>query len=150
MGTLILARVVRGLETIHMQSALFTNFSDSDFTWRWDGVDYTFKAGQSVYLEDYKHAHFTKHLVDRELQRQGKGIDDHSRQALVNNCGGPATGPEKPAGIVASEVVDLNARAGSEPAKARFCDSCDSKGGFHRKDCPKNTRKEEAFEGLWE
>jgi len=50
-----------------MNAKKFKNFSTTDFTWKFDGIEYTFKAGQEMYLEDYKADHFAKHLVDREL-----------------------------------------------------------------------------------
>lgn len=54
-----------------MQAITFTNFSTEDFTWKFDGIPYTFKAGQTIMLEDFKAHHFAKHLVDRELTREG-------------------------------------------------------------------------------
>ncbi len=51
------------------QALKFKNFTDRDFTWSFDSIPYTFKAGESIYLEDFKAKHFAKHLVDRELDR---------------------------------------------------------------------------------
>lgn len=48
-------------------SIKFKNFTDRDFTWSFDSIPYTFKAGETIYLEDFKAKHFAKHLVDREL-----------------------------------------------------------------------------------
>lgn len=53
----------------------FKNFSDEDFTWKFDGVPFEFKAGQEIFLEDYKADHFAKHLVDREINKLGKRTD---------------------------------------------------------------------------
>lgn len=54
-----------------MQAVQFKNFSSEDFTWKFDGVPYTFVAGQTIFLEDFKAEHFAKHLVDREMDRLG-------------------------------------------------------------------------------
>lgn len=50
-----------------LQALKFKNFTDRDFTWSFDGIPFTFKAGDEMYMEDYKARHFAKHLVDREL-----------------------------------------------------------------------------------
>jgi hypothetical protein len=52
-----------------MKAISFTNFSKEDFTWKYDGIPYTFPAGASMFLEDFKAEHFAQHLVDRELNR---------------------------------------------------------------------------------
>lgn len=54
-----------------MNAKRFKNPFDEDFTWKWDGVAYTFKAGKDTYLEDYKADHFASHLVDREMNKLG-------------------------------------------------------------------------------
>ena len=54
-----------------MVAKKFTNYTDRDFSWKWDGVEYTFRAGETMFLEDYKAHHFAKHLVDRELTKDG-------------------------------------------------------------------------------
>lgn len=55
-----------------MMSKKFKNFSNEDFTWKYDGVAYTFPAGQETYLEDFKADHFANHLVDREIHKENK------------------------------------------------------------------------------
>ena len=47
----------------------FKNFTDTDFTWKFDGIPHEFKAGMEIFLESGKAEHFTKHLVDREMNR---------------------------------------------------------------------------------
>lgn len=71
-----------------MESLLFTNWTDEDFTGYWDGVPYPIKKGQSVYFEDWKARHFAKHLVDREMNKLGKATNDPSRELLVQKCFG--------------------------------------------------------------
>lgn len=63
-----------------MNAIQFTNFSNEDFTWKWDGVPYTFKAGQTIFLEDYKAEHFAQHLVDRELNKLNIPTNDMVRR----------------------------------------------------------------------
>jgi len=70
------------------KAVLFTNYTNKDFTWTWGNVPYTFKAGQSVYMEDWKANHFAKHLIDRELQEQGRQVDDSKRKELLAKCFG--------------------------------------------------------------
>lgn len=105
-------------------------------------------------MEDYKAKHFAKHLVDRELGRQNKLTNDHSRSALENNCfigSAPVAKPDGEAekdSALTTEIVNLNHEAkANEPKPDTFCDTCDSKGVRHKKVCPKNTKKEDEFEG---
>lgn len=58
-----------------MQAVKFKNFTDEDFTWKWNGVDHAFKAGTEIYLEQDKAEHFAKHLVDHELNKLNKRTD---------------------------------------------------------------------------
>ena len=53
-----------------MKTALFTNFSEEEFTGHWDGKGKTFTPGQTMYMPDYLAGHFAKHLVNRELLRK--------------------------------------------------------------------------------
>lgn len=50
-----------------LKAIKFRNFSNEDFSWKWDGVSFNFPAGQETYLEEDKAHHFAKHLVDREI-----------------------------------------------------------------------------------
>ena len=54
-----------------MNAIQFHNFSDEDFTWKFDGIAYNFPAGSTMFLEDFKAEHFAQHLVDRELNKRG-------------------------------------------------------------------------------
>lgn len=69
----------------------FRNFSTEDFSWKWDGVEHTFPAGQEMYLEEPRALHFAKHLVDREMNKMnnGKGHptnDLNVRKTLEEQC----------------------------------------------------------------
>jgi hypothetical protein len=61
----------------------FKNFSDQDFAWKFDGVEYGFKAGETMYLEDSKAAHFAKHLIDRELNKKNIPTDRVAERAKL-------------------------------------------------------------------
>lgn len=50
----------------------FVNYTDEDFTHKWDGKAFTFKAGKEIYLEDHLAEHFAKHLAEREMLKDGK------------------------------------------------------------------------------
>ena len=69
-----------------MQAIQFTNWTTEDFTWKFDGIPYTFKAGQTIYLEDFKAKHFAKHLVDREMNKLGIVTDNPKREELEAQC----------------------------------------------------------------
>jgi hypothetical protein len=70
-----------------MQAQQFTNFSNEDFTWNYNGMAYTFKSGQTMFLEDYKAEHFAKHLIDRELNKMGIATNmEAKRKELLVKC----------------------------------------------------------------
>ena len=71
-----------------METILFTNWTDEDFIGYWDSISYPIKKGQSIYLEDWKAKHFAKHLVDRELNKEGKPTSDPMRVGLEAKCFG--------------------------------------------------------------
>lgn len=51
---------------------LFSNWTNEDFVGKWGGVETVVKVGETKEFEMSLAYHFTKHLVDRELQKQGK------------------------------------------------------------------------------
>lgn len=70
-----------------MKAVQFKNFTNEDFTWKWDGIAYTFAAGQTIFLEDFKAEHFAKHLVDRELNRLNIATNNEAeRSKLISEC----------------------------------------------------------------
>lgn len=70
-----------------MEAVQFLNFSDEDFTWKFDGIAYTFKAGQTIFLENFKADHFAGHLVDRELDKLGHSTGKSNlRNELLAKC----------------------------------------------------------------
>lgn len=73
-----------------MKTALFTNFTDQEFTGYWDGKAKKFSPGQSVYMPDYLARHFAKHLTNRELLRTDASGN------LIYKDGEKMTSPKKP------------------------------------------------------
>lgn len=69
-----------------MQAVKFTNWTDEDFSWKFDGVLYTFRAGETMFMESDKAEHFAKHLVDREMNRmnQEKGLSGTKGELSTN------------------------------------------------------------------
>lgn len=73
-----------------MKTALFTNFTEQEFTGYWDGKAKKFDPGQSLYMPDYLARHFAKHLTNRELLR----VDANGNP--VYRDGEKMTSPKKP------------------------------------------------------
>lgn len=73
-----------------MSTALFTNFTDQEFTGYWDGKPRKFKPGESLYMPEYLAKHYAKHLVNRELLRV------NSRGDLIHPGGDKMTSPKFP------------------------------------------------------
>lgn len=73
-----------------MKTALFNNFTDTEFIGYWDGKGKKFAPGVSVYMPDYLARHFAKHLVNRELLRTDAAGN------LIYKDGDKMTSPKKP------------------------------------------------------
>lgn len=74
-------------------SVLFTNWTNEDFTWKWDGQPFTFKARstETINAGTREHneglaQHFAKHLTDRELNKRGIPTDHFTREEFLRNC----------------------------------------------------------------
>ena len=98
-------------------------------------------------MEEWKSKHFAKHLTDRELLRAGYQVNDFRRSEFLAKAL-PEGGIEAPESKLTTDM--LNAEATSRDVNKPFCDSCDSKGVRHKKDCKRFAPKpvEEEFEGL--
>lgn len=70
-----------------MEAVKWTNFSNEDFAWKFNGVEHSFPAGMEIFLEKEKADHFTKHLVDREMNKMNKerGLAGTSKEIPVTN-----------------------------------------------------------------
>jgi len=133
----------------------------SDFTHTWDKEPYSIRQNERIYLPDWLAKHLAKHLVDRELNWAKLPTDfecadpkdprfEMSRSKLLSKCifeqdATPMSGTKvkqevelmnKNREIVAETHANQNATS-TVPPKV-FCDSCDSKGVKHKKECPKN------------
>lgn len=74
------------------KTVFFTNYSQEDFTYNFDGVSYTFLKGKTYQdLPEGVALHFARHLAKRELGRikdfifNEQQIDKESQKALPNN-----------------------------------------------------------------
>lgn len=142
-----------------MIAILFTNWTDEDFSHTWNGEPYEFKKGESILLPEYLATHFAKHLVDRELQKRNLTVNHFSRPEFISKTLGTkpvdAPSPEKleiellnakPV-VIPSEKIEAQPIVSNEVK--RFCDTCDSKGVKHKKECPKLKKQgDEEFAGL--
>ena len=72
------------------KSALFTNYTNEEFTGYWDGKAKKFKAGESLWMPDYLARHFAKHLTNQELQRVNEA------GSLIVPNGDKFTSPKNP------------------------------------------------------
>jgi len=72
------------------KTALFTNWTDEEFTGYWDGKGRIFKPGQSLYVPDYLARHYAGTLTNRELLRTNK-----NGQPIYKD-GEKMTSPKKP------------------------------------------------------
>ena len=66
---------------------IFKNFSETDFTYPFDGKNYTFKSGQEEPMDKGEALHFQKHLVDRELtaMEDKRIVDGVGKEIRTNN-----------------------------------------------------------------
>lgn len=92
-----------------MEAIKFKNYTDRDFVWSFDGVSYTFKAGQEMYMEDFKAHFFAKHLADEECNRLDIPTNDPRRNELEAKC--------FPADEAISVEEAIDAEAKKKPAK---------------------------------
>lgn len=128
------------------EAVLFRNWTDFDFTWKWDGVEYTFRAGQAIFLEKFKADHFAKHLTDEVLNRKKLATNDHTRGTYLAKCfEGASIFAENGSQLetkllnenmpetLQDEQDEVNAVAKDEIK----CKECGSKGYRHKKGCPK-------------
>jgi len=65
---------------------LFCNWTDQDFTHKWDNVEYSFKSGQSELIQDFLAHHFAKHLAQREINRKKLLMTDPKFKVFYDKC----------------------------------------------------------------
>jgi len=80
---------MKGQKKQQEKAIQFINFTNDDFTWKFDGIDYTVKAKQSTYFRKYQAEMFAKHLVDREMNKKKKATNlEPLRGELLKKCFG--------------------------------------------------------------
>lgn len=75
------------------KGVLFTNWSATDFTQKWNSEDYTFPARSSRMIAEGTREHnlglarfFAKHLADREMNKLNVPTDHFSRSEYTEKC----------------------------------------------------------------
>ena len=134
----------------------FYNFTDEDFTCKWDGVPYTIKAGETIMFEDWKAETFAKHLIDRELNKKDIRTNNQQRRDELYNKIFILEKPIEAEDNASLQTKILNENVSRETfdiKSSRFCEFCDSKGARHKKNCTKDRsqaseKKNDEFEGL--
>ena len=103
-----------------MQAIYFYNYSNEDFTGKWDGVHYTIKSGETILLQDYIARHLAAHLTMREMNKEDKNVLinresasflEKAKRALPDEAPVVAESPEK----IEMEIVKKN--KGGRPKK---------------------------------
>ena len=88
---------------------LFINFRDEEFTGYWDKISYHFNPKESKWLPFWLALHFSKAIVDEEMNSRKLPTDHSSRESFVAKCIGnkpEAKGQvEDPLGI---EILNKN------------------------------------------
>lgn len=115
-----------------MKTILFVNFTDQPFSGipytvknaqgeeetivdencKWDNVPDSFPAHGSRYMEDWRAAHFAKHLIIRELNKLGKSIDDVKlTKEMLEKCLIEKGATDVPSQNIEMELMNLKAPA---------------------------------------
>ena len=100
-----------------MKAIKFKNFTDRDFSWKYDGIEYTFGAGQETYLEDFKAKHFAKHLIDRELTVLGIRTDSANKRIELEVLCFPGDAPVSVAKALDMEEKHKEVKRKGRPKK---------------------------------
>lgn len=105
---------------------------------------HTVKSGESRYFPDYLADHIAKHLVDRELHRKGKQVDDQDRHLYIGKCF-PSEAPQVTAAN--PDAIGSAIKNATAPVQAEVPPPAE-----HKKPGPKPKPKaafaEESFAGL--
>ena len=119
-----------------MKAVKFFNYFDREFVGRWDSVDYPIGAGEIQMFPAHLAEHFAKHLADMVMNSKGIATDHFTRPSYIQRAL-IQTDVEAPT-IEKLNTEILNQKNEEAPKSATpFCDSCDSKGVRHKKECPK-------------
>lgn len=88
-----------------VKSIVFKNFTNEEFVCSWDGTPYRFAPGKEMYVEDWKAAHFAKHLVDRVMHKSNMITTN-----MIERNKFLALALPTEVAISVDEALDLNAR----------------------------------------
>ncbi|WP_457635791.1 hypothetical protein [Persephonella sp.] len=125
-------------EVFSKKAVAFTNPTDEVFVGVWDKEEYKIKPNQTIYLPEGMAVKFAKDLAIKELNKNGQLPSKFRIKPIFEKC---ITDEDEEIENETKLEVEI------ENKNRKFCDECDSKGGRHKKDCPKNI-KEEEFGGL--
>lgn len=98
---------------------IFSNWTPEDFVGKWEHTYTTIKAGETIELPMYKAYNFCKHLVDREMNRQGQsnlmGNDDARKPFEEKTIAEISAGTDSPAMVslkdkIRAEIESENSR----------------------------------------
>ena len=94
---------------------LFINFRDEQFIGYWDKKPYHFAPKEQKWLPLWLALHFSKHIVDDEMNARKLPTDHSSRESFVAKCIGNKPGQKEdnsdPLGI---EILNKNMNAEKE------------------------------------
>lgn len=105
---------------------VFSNWTSEDFTGQWGGVATTIKAGETKEFPMYLAYHFTKHLVDRELNKANKshllGVDEERHPLEQKTIAEIGEGTDSPAlsalkEKIKEEILEAETKKVKKPVK---------------------------------
>jgi len=128
-----------------MKPIKFTNFATQDFVHTYNSEPYEIKAGESIYLPGEVAVLFAKHLVNREMTRMNLPITDAKRHELVKRISPELLWHDKKHFVVFKGQVFFEEPRESLKEKV---DSLNRDEKEVKEDNPKESPKEEEFEGL--
>ena len=124
---------------------LFVNFREEEFTGYWDKAAYTFAPHESKWLPLWLAMHFSKSIVDAEMNSRKMPTDHSSRESFVAKCIGNT--PDKKQDHNDPLGIDiLNKNKAAELAKDNKADENVIDKPSKKPGRPKKS-DEEAFEG---
>lgn len=131
---------------MEQQATLFTNWTEEEFTWNWNGQPWTFKAGENKWMDSHLAKHFAKHLTNREIINADKSINSPEWNEYNKKCFGETIKAESPEKLE-SEVLTKKNEASAEQAAPK---KEEVKVEAPKVEETKKVNDEESFEGLKE
>jgi hypothetical protein len=121
---------------------IFNNWTNEDFIGLWDSVKTEIKAGAIIELPMYKAFFWTKHLVDREMNKAGKvATDEVARTEMEDRtCTEIGAGVDSP--VIASMKEQLRKELEAEMKAKEVVQEADEVA------VKKTSKKNKEFEGL--